>query len=273
MDDSRLLRVDVLVKTFLRDNHLKEVVSTVEEKLPEVRLVIVDDGEPSTSKNALYLRLNNAGHTAIYVPFDSGFGAKSNTAIEHYARPYVLISSDDFDFSTQSVREGILKLVDVLDDGYVDIASGRVANNPYEGWLSIDEQNNVVEKYIDFTQPPARTRGGVAFRYCDLTVNYSLIRAEVLGWQEGQIHWDSEVKIGGGEHGAFFYDAKKAGLRVAYVPGVNINEQFTKRTDPRYPDMRARARRRERECFANRGIPTYTCFGGSVEYADARRNK
>src|SRR5208282_2768868 len=123
-----LHKVDVLIKTFLRDAFLLETVAAIEECLPEVRMVIVDDGDATKAKSYLYARLRLAGHSVIEMPWDSGFGSKSNEALVHYARPYVLIASDDFDFRPSSVREGILKLVEVLDDGYVDIASGRVAN-------------------------------------------------------------------------------------------------------------------------------------------------
>jgi hypothetical protein len=233
-------------------------------------MIIVDDGDPSASKFKLYKSLELRGHVCINLPFDSGFGAKSNVGATQCERPYLLIGSDDFDFRPASVREGILKLVDVLDDGYADIASGRVANNPYEGYLQVVGLNEgvvVAEERIDYTLPPCLTTNGTAFHYCDLTVNYSLIRAEVLGFEEGQIHWDDDVKIGGGEHGAFFYDAKLAQLRVAWVPGVNIEEQASKPTDPRYGAMRGRARRPERPCFKRRGISEYVMFGGGKEFA------
>jgi hypothetical protein len=38
------------------------------------------------------------------------------------------------------------------------------------------------------------------------------------------LHWDGEVKIGGGEHGALFIDAKRLGYGVAVVPEAIIYE-------------------------------------------------
>jgi hypothetical protein len=268
MSDTQLHRVTILIKTFLRDAHLLETIDAIQARLPEVQMLIVDDGNEAYLKGNYYHRLRKQGHVVVEMPFDSGFGAKSNEAIRQCERPYLLIGSDDFDFRPASVREGIIKLVDTLDDGYVDIASGRVNDNPYEGWLRVVNDGQgivVVEEYIDFNSPH-RTENGTTFHYCDLTVNYSLIRRDVLGFDEGFIHWDDDVKIGGGEHGAFFYDAKLAGVRVAYVPGVNITEQTNKPTDSRYPSMRGRARDKARPCFTKRGITKYVCFDGTVDW-------
>ena len=268
MSDARLHRVTVLIKTFLRDNFLFDTVAAIQASLPEVQMLIIDDGDMTEKKSQLYFNLEVEGHKVRLLPFDSGFGAKSNLAIDNCDRPYLLIGSDDFGFSPLSVREGILKLVDVLDDGYVDIASGRYNNNPYESWLIVDADKGIVEEHpLDLNQLPCLTSTGTAFFYCDLTVNYGLVRAEVLGWQDGQIHWDSDVKIGGGEHGAFYYDAKKAGLRVAYVPGVNIgNQEYPKTIDPRYRKFRQRALSPARPCFEYRGIKKYVCADGTVDW-------
>jgi len=259
-----LSSVSILIKTFLRDNYLVEAVGGIEAMMPEVRMIIVDDGE-TKGKDAFYYRLRDRGHVVIQLPFDSGFGAKSNAAIEAaYDRPYLLIGSDDFDFFAGYVRPGIEKLVTVLDSGLVDIASGRVNGNRYEGWLE-DGGTRIVERYIDLNPAFAISANGIAYYRCDLTVNYSLIRSSILGFDENQVHWDDDVKIGGGEHGAFFIDVKRAGYSVGYVPGVDIREQSGKPTDVRYQMYRGRAGKSGRPCFAKRNIQEYVCFDGSIE--------
>jgi hypothetical protein len=251
-----LSKISILIRTFLRDAHLFASVNGILKTMPEAKVIIADDGRASEMKSGFYARLRRAGHAVIEMSFDAGFGAKSNAAIRALDRPYLLIGSDDFDFSPRSVREGIEELVRMLDlMPEISIASGRVNNAPYEGILH-DYGDRIVEERI-----PKAPLGCVA----DLTVNYSLIRREILGFGERQVHWDDDVKIGGGEHGAFFVDVKRAGHRVIYVNGVNIDEIRGIPVSAEYMAFRARARRPERPCFAKRGIREYVLFDGTVE--------
>lgn len=260
-----LASVSILIKTFLRDLHLEETVTAIIETMPEAELIVVDDGDAELSKRKekLYDALRWGGQRVIMLPFDSGFGYKSNRGVQEASRPYILIGSDDFDFRPPSVRQGIEQLVAVLDGAPdIAIASGRVNDYPYEGWLR-DHGDRIVEEYIDFKDP--REANGVTYHLCNLTVNYSLIRRSIFGPEK--IHWDDDVKIGGGEHGAFFVDVMRARHKVAYVPGVNITEQAQKPTDPRYGGFRGRASQPGRPCFTRRGIKEYVMFGGAVERA------
>ncbi|VVB51628.1 Uncharacterised protein [uncultured archaeon] len=252
-------KVAILIKTFLRDEYLYETVRTILKEMPEAQLIVVDDGHIPVMKTYLYHGLINEGHVVELCPFDSGFGYKSNRGAALCTRPYLLIGSDDFDF--HGARPGIEKLVAVLEAGAADIASGRVHNNRYEGRLT-EVDGTVHETYIDLSHP-CEEIPGIKYYPCDLTVNYSLICASILG--PGKIHWDDDVKIGGGEHGAFFVDVKRAGHRVVYVEGVNINEQRSKPMDPHYGAFRGRARQPERPCFDRRGVKQYYCFGGNPD--------
>lgn len=257
--------VCIQIKTFLRDGYLEHSLRYIERNLPGARMVVVDDGEQrSARKMEIYRRLKRLGHTVVTLPFDSGFGAKSNAAIRHYDRPYVLIASDDFDFSRPDVGEGIRRMLDVLrHDPAVAIASGRVRNEPYEGMLTI-EGSTAQESWCTHDRP-LFTEGGTEYHLCDLTVNYSLIRTGILGMDK--VHWDSDVKIGGGEHGAFFIDVKRAGHKVAWVPGAIIHEQphDARKMHHSYTQYRGRARQPGRICLKRRGIDRYVCFEGQVD--------
>ena len=259
-----LKKVSILLKTFLRDSFLFEAITGIVQRLPECKIIVVDDGEMTVKKRDVYDRMREAGHQVIELPFDEGFGAKSNAGAAVCDRPYLLIGSDDFNFAPPSCRSGIEKMVSVLDgDPNVHVASGRVNNVPYEGWL-VDEGTKVTEKYINFAVPPLEMNG-VKYRLCNLTVNYSLCRREIFG--PGKIEWDNDIKIGGGEHGAQFVKILRAGLGVAYVEGANILEQTAKVVDPRYSSFRGRARQPGRAAFRKIGVERYVMFGGGVEHA------
>lgn len=258
-----LSEISILIKTFLRDEYLFEAIRGIDTTMPEVQMVIVDDGDPTSNKTSLYEKLRATGHKVIEMPFDSGFGAKSNEGMKHVDRPYVLIGSDDFDFSPAYVRAGIEKMVTVLDGvPQISIAGGRVNNYPYEGWL-VDKGDIIEERYIQFDSP--RFINGVEYHHCNLTVNYTLNHTEIFG--PDKIHWDDDVKIGGGEHGALFVDIKRANHAVVYVKGVTISEQSGRPVDLRYSNFRGRARLPGRPCFAKRGIHEYVMFGGAKELA------
>lgn len=254
-------RVCVLVKTFLRDGYLLKTVEGIQKNMRSAKIVIVDDGKESSFKISWYATLRRQGHLCQWMPFDSGFGAKANEGVKVCDRPYVLIASDDFNFDNPAAAEGVRKLVTVLDnDPTVSVASGRVNGNPYEATLELNGDRCVETKGY---HEGIHEAGGVGFRDTDLTVNYSLVRREVFR----KVKWDSDVKIGGGEHGAFYIDLKRAGFKVCYVPGVNINE-LRGTTDWQaidYPTWRARARQPGRICLKRRGVNFYHLMGGGVE--------
>lgn len=257
LPNGTLSNVTVLIKTFLRDGYLLKCVAGIQKTLPEVKIVIVDDGDDERQKVRLYSKLRALGHVCLWLPKDSGFGAKANAAIPYYDRPYVLIGSDDFDFDDPAVRKGIERMVTVLDNApEIGVASGRVNNQPYEMLLELGP---------DWVKAKPGHRGncrvkGVAYQLCDLTVNYSLIRKEVFE----KVKWDSDVKIGGGEHGAFFVDVKRAGWEVAVVSGVSIKELPANNSwrHRDYMAMRGRARDPGRPCYTRRGINHFITSSG-----------
>ena len=258
-------QISIGIKTFLRDPQLFNTIDAIRRNLPDVRMIIADCGEMTEEKDSLYAELTREGHVHIDLPFDAGFGAMSNAIVDKLRRPLLLVASDDFDFSTLETRQGIEKLIRTANlYSKSDIFSGRVNNNPYE-FLLHDRGNGIVEEEAcgiipdpDFPQD---------YYWVGLTVNYSLIRSRVFD----TVRWDDDVKIGGGEHGSFFLDCKRANLKTVYVPGVNINEQRIP-DSPRYRMYRRRAMDPARPCFDRRGVRKYVLGNGQVDY-DALDNK
>lgn len=264
-----LSNVTIFLKSFLRLGLLRDCIAGIRKNLPECSVLIIDDS--SEAQNIKEYAVNRHGNlTSIYMPFDSGFGAKSNEMIGAVSTKYVLIASDDFDFNPPSVREGIEKLHAVLDNTRMSIASGRVNDNPYEFLLEFGGDGIVdswCKEHPGYYGEWYATPENILYKPADLTVNYSLIKTEILGFAPGQLHWDDDVKIGGGEHGAFFIDAKRSGHEVCYVPGVNITELHgdSSKVDPRYGSFRARASQPGRICLKRRGIDRYCCGGTTWE--------
>jgi hypothetical protein len=265
-----LSRVAVMVKTFLRDGYLMACLDGLEKNFADTKIVVVDDGW-ETGVTSTFNKISRAadmrrkGHAWINIPFDSGFGTKANAAIAHCDREYVLIGSDDFDFADPAVRAGVESMQKVLDAvPSLALVSGRVDNNPYEfRWEAGDRSLREIPGYYGSGEVD-----GTKYHLCDLTVNYSLIRTKVFQPQFGEIRWDGgAVKIGGGEHSAFFIDLQRSYWGVAYVEGANINQlprnfQWMHKS---YPTMRARARTPGRPCLKKRGIDLYILGDGTAE--------
>lgn len=250
--------VSISLKTFLRDEKAMTAINDIRRVMPEVQIIVADDGECDLKKEELYYDIQEEGHIVHRLLFDSGFGYKSNIIARSLQRPYLLIGSDDFLFDW-SAREGIKKLVEVLDNNPdVDIASGRLNNRPYEFNL-IDGGDVITEVPVD----TSHLHESLYYVECDLTVNFSLMRKRVFD----RVRWDGTVKIGGGEHGAFFLDCKRAGFKTVWVPGVNISEQ-PGRDSQRYREFRNRANSPERPCFKSRGIKRYVLGNGQVDWED-----
>jgi hypothetical protein len=254
-------KISIGIKTFLRDEQLFNTIHAIQDNLSNAKMIIADCGDCTEEKDGVYADLAREGHHTIQLPFDAGFGAMSNAIVDVLDRPYLLIGSDDFDFSTEDVRQGIELLQAVLDDyPYIDIASGRVNNNPYEFEL-LDEGHTVTEFPLDFIDKHRIQY--LRYVKCDLTVNYSLIHEDVFD----KVRWDSDVKIGGAEHGAQFIKYKRAGFKTVYVPNVNINEQMIP-SSSRYRQFRARANSPERPCFDRIGVRKYILGNGRIDYQE-----
>lgn len=260
-----LSRVAVMVKTFLRDGYLNACLNGLEKNFADTKIVVVDDGYESKEKITRYAELRRKGHACTWLPFDSGFGDKANAAIPLCDREYVLIASDDFDFADPAVRSGVEAMQKVLDAvPSLALVSGRVDGRPYEFcWKTGDRMLREVPRFHGSGEVD-----GTRYHLCDLTVNYSLIRTKVFQAAFGEIRWDGgDVKIGGGEHSAFFIDLQRTYWGVAYVEGVNINQlpRNFQWMHHAYPAMRGRARKMGRPCLKKRGIDVYVLAGGVAE--------
>lgn len=268
-------RIDVLVKTFLRDGYLFNTIKGIEQNLPGARMIIVDDGLESKAKITLYSELQARGHVIVWCKFDSGYGHKSNRANEHYDREFVLRASDDWTFDA-AAAEGVKKLIAMMDaDKHppvpmhirpIGIASGRVNNEPFEALVRESIFEPTVPGLKDMVATLINTEDIVhkdaEFIICDMTVNYSLVRTEVMK----TMVWDETYKIGG-DHLDLYLHAKKLGFHTAWVRGVNINSQrgFVPGNNPLYGKYRGRARLALPHTFKRHGWASYTDIDGRVD--------
>lgn len=258
--------VCVLVKTIWRDGLMVRCTDSIERYMPGARIIVVDDGFESKEKSKHYYAMRSRGHSAVWMKFDSGFGAKSNEAKKHYDRKYTLIFSDDFEAS-EEVAQGVLKMIKVLEARPdIGVASGRVDDNPYEAFCTEtvrpDGMIDVVLTPADYSDDKWERLGDIRYLMVDHTVNYNLIRREVFK----HLVWNEEFPIGG-DHHTMYEQTKKAGWKVCYVDGVNVTQMkpFAGSCDPMYGNARGRARFALPSLFKRCNWASFTAIDGRVD--------
>jgi hypothetical protein len=218
----------IAITSLWRHGYLSACLAGIAKNLPEVSVIVADDSDTDICSNI-------AGSDCIKMEFDSGLSAKRNAIVKACTKPMILLACDDVDFSTSQARQGVEKLVEVLDRyPEIDVAGGRVNNKCYEGFLEYSSdfiREHLLNSYDCCTEN---------FVSVDITVNYFLARTEILR----RFPWPKEMKIGG-EHVCLFLDLKLAGRKVVWVPGVNIDTLHlgtgSDVQDPRYREFRKRA--------------------------------
>jgi hypothetical protein len=264
--DPMFSRMDVLVKTFLRDGFMYRTTKAIEHFLPGARIILLDDGWMDEGKSAYYKELRSRGHVVIECDYDIGYAAKNNLAALQYDREFVLRASDDFDFADDNTIEGIRRMFSVMDsDPNVGIASGRMNNEPYEGILIQHPHSGNTPK--DVVAVPAWRNGrvcriaGTNIEYipCDFTVNYSLIRTEIIR----SMKWDETFKIGG-DHMDIYLHAKEMNWDVVGIPSANVNslKPWPGAVHPDYIRYRGRARMSLPYTYKRLNWKSFTGFDG-----------
>jgi len=221
---------------------------------------VIDDGWHEKGKSQRYSDLRFWGHTVQVMPYDSGFGAKSNEAIRHSKRKYMLVASDDF-MMDASAADGVRKMLNVMESRPdIGFCGGRVNRQPYEGDFKI-EDGVVTETRKE--GPIVRTKNGTGYLEVDLAVNWGLVRAEMFS--KG-LHWCPEWKIGG-DHFRFFFQMKQLGYGAAVVPDANVNAMpnVPSWKDSNFDKMRGRAWDALPGFFKYQGITRYNLFDGSFD--------
>ena len=186
--------IAVVIKTFLREQPIIDLVESIEKELPEARIYIADDsGEISTKKNELYERLRANGHKIILMPFDSGLPAGRNACINEVKEEYILLCDDDFVISD---GECIRKTIKKLTKG-VDIICGRLYKE--NGEMYNDYIYRVEIKDSTLIRHPLPS----VWSKIDIGLNFFVAKSKVIK----SIMWDAELKLIG-EHPDFFMRAK-----------------------------------------------------------------
>jgi histo-blood group ABO system transferase len=209
-------KVTMTIKTFIRPQCLKDIISSIYRRYPCLRIVVADD---SPDIDHSYIVTDNSLLTYVKLPFDSGLSAGRNAMLAHVHTEYMFLIDDDFLFPSDFKLEAF---VDILENVDVDVLAGPIMGEPSSfiltedpaGTLNVHGHVNAqtVKGVRESTISLLKTNKGETIAGCyytDMVTNVFLARIAAVK----QVRWDDRLKLG--EHEDFFYRAKfEHGLKV-----------------------------------------------------------
>jgi GT2 family glycosyltransferase len=210
-----LPKVDICIKTFIRQRCLRRLVSSISEYYPGAPVNIADDSKIDDETRAYYAGLEQRGDRVLLLPYNVGISAGRNALVDITSRPYLLFLDDDVVFFDET---RIRDMVDVLDaDPSIGVAGGSLIDNgtdllPYEHNVRLKDR--VLHYYP--VGPESTVIGGHPCRWADVVHNFCLVRRQVFD----STRWDEELKMA--EHTDFFLRLKAAGWKAVHVGGVSV---------------------------------------------------
>ncbi|TWT43069.1 Glycosyl transferase family 2 [Thalassoglobus neptunius] len=199
--------VTIGITAFRRPEALRRFVASIRRYYPTIPIIIGDNGDQPVEFDDEHL-------VSLALPFDCGISAARNAIVANFETPYLLITEDDFEFTSETLIE---RFVDVLDQ---DPTIGAVG-----GSLEIESQRcdfagdfELFRRELFVRQParwPRHTSRETHYQIVDLVFNFVLARRELL---EDHL-WDERLKIC--EHVEYFYSVwRAANWRVAVCRSV-----------------------------------------------------
>jgi glycosyltransferase involved in cell wall biosynthesis len=132
----------VLIKTFERPTVLKRLVTSVKERYPYLRIIVVDDSNSPCQIN---------GVETIIMPYDSGVSAGRNQGLFHVKTKYILILDDDFVFYRHTNLESVISIMEKIPQ--IDIMGREVIYLPFFSKLDYSKGNNLFPTDAAATMP------------------------------------------------------------------------------------------------------------------------
>jgi hypothetical protein len=218
----------VVIKTFLRPVRLSRCLGSVRRFLPEVPIIVADDGSPFADETISLP--HDVEH--LKLPFDSGISKGRNEAVRRVKTPYTVIFDDDF------VVDEKHPLYDGLDflvkNPTIDIVTYRLWRGPGTG-AAVHFASRFEVRAGTLRRVPCAPAPGSDHVICDMGLNCFTARTEKLLASP----WDDDLKVG--EHWDFFY--RFPGRVAVYFPGDSRSRStaFPRTRTARH--RRARARR------------------------------
>jgi len=203
-------KLDILITTFLRNDKLANLVSSIPEKYKE-RILIGDQNE---------IKNNQYWDNLIYLPYNCGLSVARNELVRATEKEFVLILEDDFEFTHETNIEKMIELMSISPE--IGIVGGRVQQNdidiPFEFIPTIED--GILYHKDDGND--WKIHNGIIYKETGCCLNFMLVRREVFK----DVRWDEKLKLR--EHVDFFLRLKNTKWKVLFTPDVKIKDAKTR---------------------------------------------
>lgn len=220
---------------------------------PTLKVLVGNDG-PVSVRDVPQVR-EDVYTEEMRLPPDVGISAGRNAMVDRTVTPYFALLDDDHFLPAES--DFSLAVATLERDGF-DIVGVRVVNEP--GIKELQERDVRIPRYVaNLTRWEGRTLQlcvwnenngpdvGKMERAVPVDVVHNALLARTTTLRKAR--WREELKVN--EHMAFFLDARRMGVRVGYLPSVEVRH-------------RARG---ESECY-QKVREREDVFAGRLEYND-----
>lgn len=229
--------VAIIYTTFLRDELMKETISSIQKNIPKTGQyhLIVGDQSPNAEKRAFFEALVRSNGRVDYLPlkFDCGLSEARNRLIlmaQEKGFELCLLTADSIAFDCLTMRfmkKAISLLTNCLK---FDLLGFELTHRvPWEFYMDIGTKDE--DRFFEFSRASDIYEDpdtGLDIVECDICRNFFLATTSSLC----NVMWDTALKMA--EHEDFFWRYKQAGYKVAWTPDItgqyiyNRSEEYSK---------------------------------------------
>ena len=201
-----LSKLTAIIRTFDRPKSLNRLVKSIRRFLPDLKVLVADDGIESTScKQVDYFRL----------PSEKGQAAANNALLARVRTPYFLLLDEQAELHRDSQLLSLLKLV---TNDSLDIAAGSIVTCETKLWFFTKRKPSAQHGLLEIagdrlTLLPGARSQGEGFWWCDIVGSFFVARTDRVRSMGG---WDPELRDDAREE--FFFRAHRHGIRVGIHP-------------------------------------------------------
>ncbi|MFQ5730914.1 MAG: glycosyltransferase, partial [Planctomycetaceae bacterium] len=232
-DEDPLADMDVIVKTFLRPEALRRLLTSIREFYPTLSVTVADDGgirEAGDAASRACCRLIDGDpHTKLLeLPFDTGPDEGRNALIRNTDAPFLLLLDDDYCFTQETRVETLLERLKTdqtlggVGGSCVDVSDrGRVPRR-FAGTLT-RRGEELVHAVGEFHDSDLKT--------CDVTLQFAIFRRNVFD----RVRWEGGP---GAHHYDLFLQLLETDWKVAQEDSVVVHHYHDTPSLPGYRTRR-----------------------------------
>lgn len=218
----------IIVPTMAHPECLQNFLASLPGSYPTTPVLV---GDSSKEPYALHMARGHLNVRAFRLDFFCGVSAARNFLLDRVTTRLLCLCDHDLVLEPgviERLREALLTHdLDIAGGGFDNRASDQTANRfgtEFHSWdCTLDHDGDYFFVRQTLERPSAVTR-------VDCVTNFWVGRTEAVR----RVRWNERLKMQ--EHDEFFWRAKKAGLRVGYVPDVWV--QHRRIPNPEYDALR-----------------------------------